>query len=142
MKWHDQCDQIGRFFKVLGNKFYLKSSPNIRWLCGLFWQIILFKLKLPRPLFGQHLKNFGQILLPSSGHNGHNWKARLFWPLICYDFLVMEHFSKVLHGWDHTLESLKPMIGLSFAPKWQRLWLIGEATNFLFYTLVPPLGNS
>ena len=26
---HWQCDQIGRFLKVLGGKFYNKSSPNI-----------------------------------------------------------------------------------------------------------------
>ena len=30
--WPNQCDQIGRFSKVLGNKFYYKSSPNIWWL--------------------------------------------------------------------------------------------------------------
>ena len=31
-----QCDLIGRFLKVLGVKFYRKSSPNIWRLSGLF----------------------------------------------------------------------------------------------------------
>ena len=30
-----QCDQIGQFFKVLGNKLSLSSSPNICQLFGL-----------------------------------------------------------------------------------------------------------
>ena len=29
------CDQIGRFFKVLGYNFVCKRSPNIWWLLGL-----------------------------------------------------------------------------------------------------------
>ena len=33
-----QCDQIGRFFKVLGDKFSLKSSPNVLWMFGLLWK--------------------------------------------------------------------------------------------------------
>ena len=33
---HLQCDQIGRFLKVLTNKFLHKRSPNI---LGLFWAI-------------------------------------------------------------------------------------------------------
>ena len=35
-KWHKQCDQIGQFLKVLGNKFSYKSSPIIWWLLGAF----------------------------------------------------------------------------------------------------------
>ena len=35
---HQQCDQIGRFFEVLGNMFSYKSCINILWLFGLFWQ--------------------------------------------------------------------------------------------------------
>ena len=31
-----QCDEIGRFLKVLGNKFALKSSPKILLTFGLF----------------------------------------------------------------------------------------------------------
>jgi len=31
-----QCDQIGRFFKVLGNKISSKRSPNDWQLFGLF----------------------------------------------------------------------------------------------------------
>ena len=31
---HNQCDQIGRFSKVLGEIFCFKSSPNAQWLLG------------------------------------------------------------------------------------------------------------
>ena len=30
----NQCDQIGRFSKVLGEIFCFKSSPNVQWLLG------------------------------------------------------------------------------------------------------------
>ena len=33
----DQCDQIGRFLKVLGNKFALKSSQKRLLTFGLIW---------------------------------------------------------------------------------------------------------
>ena len=33
-----QCDQIGRFLKVLGNILPFKSCPNILWRLGLFWK--------------------------------------------------------------------------------------------------------
>ena len=33
---HEQCDQSGQFPKVLGVKFYYKSSPNILRLSELF----------------------------------------------------------------------------------------------------------
>ena len=39
-----QCDQIGRFFKVLGELFCYKSSQNVQWLLGRF-ENITFKLK-------------------------------------------------------------------------------------------------
>ena len=32
-----QCDQIGRFLKVLGDDFSYKSSPNVCWLFEFFW---------------------------------------------------------------------------------------------------------
>ena len=36
-----QYDQIGRYLKVLNNKFAYKSSQNTWWLCGLFKNIII-----------------------------------------------------------------------------------------------------
>ena len=38
---YQQCDQIGRFSKVLGNKFACKSSPKHWWLFGPFWKASL-----------------------------------------------------------------------------------------------------
>ena len=35
---YEQSDQIGRFLKVLGDKFSYKRSPNVCWLVGLFWK--------------------------------------------------------------------------------------------------------
>ena len=43
-----QRDQIGRFFKVIGNKFSYKRCPNIRQLLG----------------------EFGLLLIRASGHTG------------------------------------------------------------------------
>ena len=33
---NNQCDQIGRFLKVLGKNTCYKSSPNIKWHLGYF----------------------------------------------------------------------------------------------------------
>ena len=41
----NQCDQIGRFLKVLGNKFCFKSSPKYLVAFRLFWKTSLLKLK-------------------------------------------------------------------------------------------------
>ena len=38
LKHDDQCDQIVRFLKVVGVKFYYKSSQNIWRLTELFWR--------------------------------------------------------------------------------------------------------
>ena len=39
----DQCDQIGRFLKVLASKFDYKSSLNIDDFFGLFWKGVLYE---------------------------------------------------------------------------------------------------
>ena len=39
--WLTQCDQIGRFLKVLSDIFSDKSSPNIWQLFGLCWKMYL-----------------------------------------------------------------------------------------------------
>ena len=36
----NQCDQIGGFSKVLGDKYWRKSSPNTQLLFGLLKNII------------------------------------------------------------------------------------------------------
>ena len=41
---YHQCGQIGQFLKVLGYKFYSKSSLNVLWLFGSF-EKQLFKVK-------------------------------------------------------------------------------------------------
>ena len=55
LKGKEQCDLIGRFLKVLGNKVPFKSSPNI-W--QQIWAIVkngTFYIKLMWILFGQLL---------------------------------------------------------------------------------------
>ena len=37
----NRCDQIGRFWKVFGNKIYCKRSPNDWQLSGQFWKTSL-----------------------------------------------------------------------------------------------------
>ena len=60
-----QCDQIGRFLKVLGDKFWCKSSPNIWRLSELFWKGFHFTYKLRWLLFGQVLKKIWLLFMPS-----------------------------------------------------------------------------
>ena len=70
-----QCDQIGRFSKVLGEIFCFKSSPNVQWLLGNlekcpFWD-----------------KNwFGNIL-------GNFWKI---WAT--FNFSIWSHCNQVMSG--------------------------------------------
>ena len=45
-----QSDQIGGFFKVLGDKYSFKTSPNLYWIFGYF-ENITFQVTLLRPLF-------------------------------------------------------------------------------------------
>ena len=49
-----QCDQIGLFFKVVGNKFCYQSSPNIWKQFGQFCSISHFQKKMLWLLFGQY----------------------------------------------------------------------------------------
>ena len=62
---HVQCDQIGRFLKVFGNKISSKSSPNDWQLFGLFWKTsLLCKTALATSYFlGNFWKKSGYFLL-------------------------------------------------------------------------------
>ena len=53
-----QCDQIGRFLKVLCNKCYFKISPNI---CATFWGILNY-ITFILVSFGHLLENLGYFL--------------------------------------------------------------------------------
>ena len=53
---HQQCDQIGRFLKVLGNRISSKRSRNDWQLFGLFWKISLWC----KNCIGYFLGNFWQ----------------------------------------------------------------------------------
>ena len=58
-----QCDQIGRFFKVLGGKLSYKSSPNVWWLKGHF-ENISFEVKTAVVTFlGNFIKNWATFLI-------------------------------------------------------------------------------
>ena len=65
-----QCDQIGRFLKILCVKGSFKFSTNVCWLFRLFLKTPLFKWKLLCLHSGQLLENFGLLLISSSGHTG------------------------------------------------------------------------
>ena len=58
-----QCDQIGRFFELLGNKISYKSSPKILVTFGLF-KIMQNDLCY----FLGNIGKIGQLFIPSSGH--------------------------------------------------------------------------
>ena len=55
--WWAQCDQIGRFSKVLGEIFCFKSSPNVQWLLGYFEKHPFWD----QNWFGNILDNFWKI---------------------------------------------------------------------------------
>ena len=59
-----QWDQIGRFLKVLGNKFAHKSSPKSFLTFGLLWKVSI-DVKLLSILFRQLLETFGQLFKSS-----------------------------------------------------------------------------
>ena len=65
----NQCDQIGRFLKVLGNKFAYKRRPKRLQTSGLFKKdqlmVAYYQLWI---LFRQLLERFGKLFNPASGH--------------------------------------------------------------------------
>ena len=64
---HCQYDHIGHFLKGLGDKFSFKSSQNIWWRFGLFWEMSFFKKKL----LWQHFGQLGLLFILASGHPDH-----------------------------------------------------------------------
>ena len=63
-----QCDQIGRFLKVFGNKISSKRSPNDWQIFGLFWKTSYEKMHWL--LFAHLLEKIGLLFTPTSGHTG------------------------------------------------------------------------
>ena len=55
-----QCVQIGRYLKVLGDKFSYKSNPNVCWLFGQFW----IRSHSPKSWCGDFLASLGKFGLP------------------------------------------------------------------------------
>ena len=73
-KWEDsQCEMIGRFLEVLGNKFYYKSSPNDWWLFGQLWKPLLFKSNWR----GYFLTTFGKTWATFYSTSGHTVNTRI-----------------------------------------------------------------
>ena len=66
---HAVWPEIGRFFKVLGNKISSKRSPKLLATFGLFWKTLFFR----KNCIGYFWATFGKIGLlftPTSGHTG------------------------------------------------------------------------
>ena len=61
-----QCDQIGRFFKLLG-----KVAQKFCYLFGLFFIIQLSCKKYLATFWAISVK-IGQLFITSSGHTGHS----------------------------------------------------------------------
>ena len=66
---YDQCDQIGRFLKVFGNKNSSKRSPNDWPLVGLSWKTSLL-CKNCIATFWTTFGKIGLLFTPTSGHTG------------------------------------------------------------------------
>ena len=72
----DQCDQIGRFLKVLVNKFAYKISPKILVTFGIFRNRSIYVKTALGYNLGNFWKDLGNFLLQHLGHtaaNGKNW---------------------------------------------------------------------
>ena len=65
------CNQIKRFFKVLGKKFPIKRSPNDWQLFGLFWKTSLSCKNCINNFLGNFWKKV-VLFTPTSGHTGSN----------------------------------------------------------------------
>ena len=64
----EQCDQIGQFLKVIGNKFHIKSCPNIWWLFAQFWKTSLLSKKTAVGSFKSTYGKFGLLFISISGY--------------------------------------------------------------------------
>ena len=79
-----QCDQIWRFFKVLGDKFAYKSSQKRLLTFGLVWKRAI-NVKITVNIFGNLLKHLGNCFTPTYGHtdvmmNRTHEKQDRVWP--------------------------------------------------------------
>ena len=87
--WQCQCDQIGRFNTVLGNKTSSKSNPNIFKFLGYFKVgILLFKKKMFWLLLGNYWKMWFTF-------NSSIWSHWITWSYKEYT-LECANFSKSL----------------------------------------------
>ena len=71
-----QCDQIGRFLKVLVNKFAYKISPKILVTFGIFRNRSIYVKTALGYNLGNFWKDLGNFLRQHLGHtaaNGKNW---------------------------------------------------------------------
>ena len=83
-----QCDQIGRFLKVLCNTFCYQSSPNI-WKCfGVFCSVSLFK----KNCFGFFLGNNRKIWVT---FNSSIWSH---WFQVTSHKSFFRHCSKIIYS--------------------------------------------
>ena len=79
--WALEYDQIGLFKKSFSSKFYLKSSPNMRQLLGLFWKCHF----LSNNRFGNFRTKIGKIWLHFISTSGHTAVGSLNLPFTsCY----------------------------------------------------------
>ena len=69
-----QCDQIGRFLKVLVNKFAYKSSPKILVTFGIFRNRSIYVKTALGYNLGNFWKDLGNFLLQHLGHTAANRK--------------------------------------------------------------------
>ena len=62
-----QCDHIGRFLKLVGNKFDYKSSTKSLLIFGIFWKRSI-NVKMLWIFFRQLVDTFGQLFSSTSRH--------------------------------------------------------------------------
>ena len=65
---YNQCDQIGRFFKILGNKFAYKNIQNIGDCLGLHWKTSLSGKHCSGYFWATFRNIWPNFLIPTSGH--------------------------------------------------------------------------
>ena len=97
----EQCDQIGRFLKVLGNKISCKRNLNEWQNFGLFWKTSRFCQHCIGYFLANFWKKIGLLLTPTSDHTGreircqrHEWSILVTFTTRSID----DHLASVDYG--------------------------------------------
>ena len=125
----EQCDRIGRFLKVLGNKLSNKSGPNTWQFSGLLWKALFCQWLR----FGYCLEILGYLLFQHLVTLITNKKVSFYEEVVYEEVVAATHLAEcqnqrtaVLLLWQR----------LSYWPLHLGLWLLRPAINKKLHSFV------